>query len=26
MAEVGRLPHPDDREALLATFPPAYPL
>jgi hypothetical protein len=25
MAEVGRLLHPDDREALLAAFPPAYP-
>ena len=25
MAEVGRLLHPEDREALLAAFPPAYP-
>jgi hypothetical protein len=25
MAEVGRLRHPDDREKLLAAFPPAYP-
>jgi hypothetical protein len=25
MADVGRLLHPDDREALLAAFPPAYP-
>ncbi len=25
MADVGRLLHPDDRERLLAAFPPAYP-
>jgi hypothetical protein len=25
MAELGRLLHPDDRERLLAAFPPAYP-
>jgi hypothetical protein len=25
MVEVGRLLHPDDRESLLAVFPPAYP-
>jgi hypothetical protein len=25
MADVGRLLHPDDRESLLAAFPPAYP-
>jgi hypothetical protein len=25
MAEVGRLPHPEDRESLLAAIPPAYP-
>ena len=25
MAEVGRLLHPEDRERLLAAFPPAYP-
>ena len=25
MADVGRLLHPEDRESLLAAFPPAYP-
>ena len=25
MADVGRLLHPDDRDRLLAAFPPAYP-
>ena len=25
MADVGRLLHPDDRDTLLAAFPPAYP-
>ena len=25
MADLGRLLHPDDRERLLAAFPPAYP-
>ena len=25
MADLGRLRHPDDRDSLLASFPPAYP-